>query len=65
MRSNVLIMQLQDYTDTNKGTLEFTNGYSLYPYISTLMGTLEIDFVESSVPFTVYNVPIPVKQFFR
>ena len=41
------------YTVNNKGTLEVSNGYSLCPYCSTLMGTLEFDFVESSVPFTV------------
>ena len=41
------------YTVKNKGTLEVTNGYRLCPYCSTLMGTLEIAFVECSVPFTV------------
>ena len=39
------------YTVKNKGTLEVTNGYSLCPYFSTLMGTLEIAFVESSVHY--------------
>ena len=41
------------YTVKNKGTLEVTNGYSLCPYCSTLMGTLEIAFVECSVPISV------------
>ena len=48
-----MVMSYLNYTVKYKGTLEVTNGYSLCTYFSTLMGTLEIDFVESSVPFTV------------
>ena len=50
---NTITNNTLTYAVKNKGTLEVTNGYSLCPNSSTLMVTLEIAFVECSVPFTV------------